>query len=366
MIPFLNLQKINNLHHEEIMSSIERVVRSGQYILGKEVYDFEKQLSQYIGIKHAIGTSNGLDSLTLIFKGLIEIGLLKKGDEVLVPANTFIASILAITHNGLKPVWVEPEISHHNINPWDAQKKTTPKTKAILLVHLYGRICWSEDLADWVEMQNLIVIEDNAQAIGASFNGTKSGAIGLAAAFSFYPGKNLGALGDAGAITTSNDALAEVILALRNYGSKEKYVNLYQGYNNRMDPIQAAVLSVKLKHLDAENDRRRSIATYYLQNIEHSDIILPTKPDRQEHCVWHLFVVRTQKRSKLMNYLSMKGIETLIHYPIPAHLQIAFKEYNNLHLPITETLKNEILSLPISPVHLQEEISYITETINQF
>lgn len=368
MIKFLDIQKINQQHQNEIEDSLLKVFRSGWYIMGQEVKAFETNLCNYIGCKNAIGVANGLDALRIIFKAYIELGVLKAGDEVIVPANTYIASVLSITDNGLIPVFTEPDINTYNIDVSKIESGITPKTKAILIVHLYGQAVFSETLRELAKKHNLLIIEDNAQAIGAEWNGIKTGNLGDASAFSFYPGKNLGALGDGGAITTDNSELAATVRTLANYGSQEKYINKYKGLNSRLDEMQAAVLSVKLKYLDAENKRRREIAQYYIDNIKNQEIILPAIKATKENLshVWHLFVIRTKNRNKLQQYLIDNGIQTLIHYPIPPHGQEAYKEYNHLSLPVTEQIHNEVLSLPISPVLTNEEIQKVVDTLNNY
>ena len=366
MIKFLDLQKVNLLHQDEIEQRLLQTFRSGWYLLGTEVKQLEQNLSAYIGAKHAIGVANGLDALRLIFKAYMELGLMHPGDEVIMPANTYIASVLAVTDNGLVPVFVEPDITTYNIDIAKIEKAITAKTKAIMIVHLYGQAVFSEELKNIARKQNLKIIEDNAQAIGAEWCGIKTGNLGDAAGFSFYPTKNLGALGDAGAVTTNDDALAKAIRALANYGSEEKYINKYQGLNSRLDEIQAAMLDVKLKYLDAENARRREISGYYIGNINHEAITLPQMPENKKAHVWHLFVIRLQERDRLQAYLSEKGIQTQIHYPIPPHKQEAYREYGHLSFAITEQIHNEVLSLPISPVMTQEEIKQVVEAVNSF
>lgn len=366
MIKFLDLQKVNLLHQQEIEEQLLKSFRSGWYISGKDVALFEEKLAAYIGAKNAIGVANGLDALRLIFKAYLEMGILQPGDEVIVPANTYIASLLAITDNNLIPVLVEPDIDTYNIDIAEIEKSLTPKTKAIMIVHLYGQAVFSNDLKSLAQKHNLKIIEDNAQAIGAEWNGIKTGNLGDAAGFSFYPGKNLGAIGDAGAITTNDDVLAKTIRALANYGSEQKYVNIYQGLNSRLDEIQAAVLSIKLKYLDTENLLRKDIAQYYIDTIKNSNIILPQLPADKNAHVWHLFVIRTPQRDKLKQYLDEKGIQTLIHYPIPPHQQAAYPQFNDLSLPITEQIHREVLSLPISPVMTTEEIRLIVDLINSY
>lgn len=366
MIKFLDLQKINLAHQQEIEEKLLQTFRSGWYLLGNEVKAFEEQLAAYTGAKHTIGVANGLDALRLILRGYIEMGVMQKGDEILVPANTYIASILAISDNGLVPVLVEPDLNTYNIDVDKIEEKITSKTKGILIVHLYGRVVFSEKLKEIAIKHQLKVIEDNAQAIGAEWNGIKTGNLGDAAGFSFYPGKNLGALGDAGGITTNDEELAQTIRALANYGSNQKYVNIYQGLNSRLDEIQAAVLGVKLKYIDAENSRRKEIAKRYIAEIKNPNIILPENPESEAEHVWHLFVIRTTERERLQNYLTENGVQTLIHYPIPPHQQEAYKEWNDLSFPITEKIHEEVLSLPISPVMREEEVIKIITILNNY
>jgi dTDP-4-amino-4,6-dideoxygalactose transaminase len=377
MIRFLELRKINAQYADDLKQVAAEVVDSGWYLLGERVKIFEQKLADFIGVKHVVTCGNGLDALRLILRAYIELGALREGDEVIVPANTYIATILAITDNRLKPVLVEPDINTYNLDMSLIEQSITDKTKAIIVVHLYGQVCWSKQLEHIAKKYNLKVIEDNAQAIGAIYLDTTSnelkrtGSLGDAAGNSFYPGKNLGALGDAGAVTTDDDRFAEVVRALRNYGSKEKYVNEYTGYNSRMDEIQAAFLTVKLKYLDKENQRRREIAQFYCENIRNDKIVLPLDREKLKITeylghVWHLFVVRTKERDKLQRYLADNEIETLIHYPIPPHKQIAYKQLNGYSLPITEEIHSQCLSLPISPVMTNDELSLIVKTINQF
>lgn len=366
MIQFLDIKKINHLHQEEIERKLVDVFRSGWYILGSEVKTFEGSLKNYLGARDAIGVANGLDALRLIFKAYIELGIMKAGDEVIVPANTYIASILAISDNQLVPVLVEPHVETFNLDINLIEQHISEKTKAILVVHLYGQCCFDEKLNLLKEKYNLKIIEDNAQAIGAEWNGKKTGTLGDAAGFSFYPGKNLGALGDGGAVSTNDEQLAKIIRELSNYGSNQKYVNTYQGLNSRLDEIQAAILSIKLNYLDIENDKRRFIANRYCSEIKNPKILIPRIPiDSREH-VWHLFVVRCQNRDRLQAYLLEKGIQTLIHYPIAPHKQKAYSEFNHLTFPLTEQLQDEVLSLPISPVMSEEDVNYIIQVCNDF
>ena len=362
MIPFLDLKKINAQYAEELKIAVSRVIDSGWYILGDEVEAFEREFAEYCSVKHCIGVSNGLDALKLILKAY-DYG---PGDEIIVPSNTYIASILAISEVGATPVLVEPNIETFNIDPNLIEKHITENTRAILVVHLYGRTAEMEAIRDIANRNNLKVIEDAAQAHGAIFKGKKTGNLGDAAGFSFYPGKNLGALGDAGAVTTNDDDLAEKIRALRNYGSLKKYENNYKGFNHRLDEIQATMLRVKLKYLNQENEARREIAKLYLQNIKNKAIILPTTPENQKENVWHVFVIRTKEREKLQTYLMNHGIQTVIHYPIPPHKQVAYLNWNDCFYPISEQIHNEVLSLPISPIQSVKNTREIIEAINQF
>lgn len=368
MIKFLDLQKINLQYQQEIEREIIQVFRSGWYLLGEEVNKFENNLAQYIGVNKAIGVANGLDALRLILRAYKELGAIKEGDEIIVPSNTYIASVLAITENNLVPVFVEPDLNTFNIDISKIEEKITIKTKAIMIVHLYGQIVFSQELKDLAEKYKLKIIEDNAQAIGAEYQGIKSGALGDAAGFSFYPGKNLGAIGDAGAVTTNDKELVQTIRAIANYGSAEKYVNKYQGLNSRLDEIQAAVLNIKLKYIDKENQKRREVANYYLKNINNPNIELPSIEDckhNKQH-VWHLFVVESKRRDDLQKYLTDNNIQTLIHYPIPPHKQAAYSQYNKLSFPISESLSNQVLSLPISSILEKKELEKIVEVINKF
>ena len=362
MISFLDLKKINDQYASELKEAVNRVIDSGWYISGSEVEAFEKEFATYCGVKHCIGVSNGLDALKLILKAY-NIG---PGDEVIVPSNTYIASILAISEVGAKPVLVEPSIETYNINPKLIEEKISDKTKAILVVHLYGRVVEMSPVFDIAKKYHLKVIEDAAQAHGAIYKGKRVGNLGDAAGFSFYPGKNLGALGDAGAITTNDDELAENLKAYRNYGSHKKYENLFKGYNNRLDEVQAALVRVKLPHLDKENDVRKKLARLYITNIKNDHIILPLMPIIFSESVWHVFTIRTANREKLQNFLMGQGIQTMIHYPIPPHKQAAYIEWSNLTYPISEKIHAEILSLPISSVQKEEDTWKIIEAINKF
>lgn len=363
MIKFLDIEKITASHGSEISEAAGRALLSGWYLQGKENVNFERNFADYIGTSHCIGCGNGLDALILIFRALIETGRLDKGDEVIVPANTYIASILAITYNGLKPVLVEPDTATLQIDPERIAEAVSPRTKALLLVHLYGRCAYSARLETICRDHGLMIIEDNAQAHGCLFDGRRTGSLGVAAGHSFYPGKNLGALGDGGAVTTDDPELAEVIRALANYGSTRKYVFKYQGRNSRLDEIQAAVLDVKLRHLDADNDKRREIARIYIDGIDNPEIEVPETPDMNAN-VFHIFPILTDRRDELQAYLAENGVQTLIHYPIPPHKQECYREWNEISLPITEDIHDRELSLPISPVLTAEEAREVVRLIN--
>ncbi len=365
MIPFLNLQKQNAQYAEELALAAERVIHSGWYILGEEVKQFEAAFSEYLGAKHVVGVGNGLDALTLIFRAYIEMGWLHYGDEVIVPANTYIASILAIVENRLKPVFVEPNVCTYNLDAKNIADAITSKTKAILMVHLYGQVSGFEAIKKLAQVNNLLIVEDNAQAAGAVYQGQKTGTLGDVAAFSFYPGKNLGALGDGGAVTTQNDELATTIRAIANYGSQKKYVNQYQGTNSRLDEMQAAFLSVKLKYLDVENQMRREVAERFCAEISNAHITLPQCEKPEQH-VWHLFVVQCKRRDELAEYLKNQGIGSMIHYPIPPHKQEALSEYADLYLPLTQKIHNEVLSLPMYSTLTRSEVAYIIQAVNKF
>ena len=372
MIKFLDLQKINAQYASELKQAASEVIDSGWFLMGKRLSSFETKLANYIGATNAIGVANGLDALRLILKAYIDLGIMNEGDEIIVPANTYIASILAITDNRLKPILVEPNQTSFNLDINLVESHITPKTKAIMVVHLYGQISWNEKLSALAKKYKLKIIEDNAQAIGAEWNGIKAGNLGDAAGFSFYPGKNLGALGDAGAVTTNDDELAKHIRALGNYGSNKKYVNEFQGLNSRLDEMQAAFLEVKLQYIDAENQYRRQLAALYLNGIKNPAIALPFpenkafEPTKNKEHVWHLFVIRCNQREKLQEYLTENGVQTLIHYPIPPNKQLAYKEMNHLDYPITNVIHNEVLSLPISPVTSEDEILKIITILNNF
>jgi len=365
MVPFLNLKLINQIHKDELIEACNRVIDSGWYIGGNELKNFETEFASYCGTKYCAGVANGLDALSITFRAWKEMGKLTDGDEVIVPANTYIASILAITENNLKPVLVEPDAKTFNLNPQLISEKVTHKTKAILPVHLYGQLAYMAEITKIAKENNLLVLEDSAQAHGATRDTKRAGNIGDASGFSFYPGKNLGALGDAGAVTTNDPELFEAITQIRNYGSKVKYKNTYKGLNSRLDEIQAAMLRIKLRHLDTQIESRRMVAETYLSEINNDKISLPFVQNREGH-VWHLFVIRTKSRDKLQAFLKDKGIETLIHYPIPPHKQDAYKELSNLELPITEAIHQEVLSLPISHVMTSDEVKQVAAAINSY
>lgn len=380
MIKFLDLHKTNLPYQTAFQNKMQHFLDKGWFILGDEVKAFESDFAQYCGTKYCIGVGNGLDAMVLIFKAYIELGKLQKGDEVIVPANTYIASILAILQADLVPVLVEPKLETYNLNPDLIAERITSKTKAILAVHLYGQLAEMDKINSIAKQHNLLVVEDAAQAHGAVANSVtvtlsaverqhltsnKAGNLSDAAAFSFYPGKNLGSLGDSGAITTNDADLAKVIFALRNYGSEQKYYNEFIGINSRLDELQAAFLNVKLPHLDTENQKRKAIVKRYVAEIKNDKIILPYWDESNNH-VFHLFVIRTENREDLQDYLKQKNIETLIHYPIPPHQQKALAQWNSLSFPITEKIHREVLSLPLSPVMTEEEVTCVVQILNQY
>jgi len=363
MIPFLDLKAINAQYREELIEACSDVIDSGWYIQGNECNTFEKEFANYCESKYAIGVANGLDALTLILKAYKELGMIQKGDEVIVPSNTYIASILAISENDLIPVLVEPDSKTYLLDPDKIEEKITKKTKAIMPVHLYGQTCQMDKINQIANKYKLKVIEDSAQAHGAYFGEKRSGNLGDASGFSFYPGKNLGALGDGGAVTTNDEELANTIRALGNYGSHKKYENRYKGTNSRLDEIHAAMLRVKLKYLDHEIKRRREIANYYLNYIENENIMLPTVREENDH-VWHVFVIRTTQRNNLQKYCLDNGVHTLIHYPIPPHKQEAYSEWKDESYPISEVIHEQVLSLPISGVQSLKDTIKIVNILN--
>lgn len=371
MIPFLDLKAINGQYRADLIRAATQVIDSGWYVQGIEVKSFEEEFAAYCGTKYCIGVANGLDALILIIRAYKELGKLKEGDEIIVPANTYIASILATTENRLKPILVEPDEHSYNLDPNLIEQSITTNTKAILVVHLYGQLADMPAINVIAHKHNLLVIEDSAQAHGAQLNGRKAGNWGDASGFSFYPGKNLGALGDAGAVTTNDDELAQTIRALGNYGSHKKYENLYQGVNSRLDEMQAAFLRVKLRHLDEEIVQRRKVAAEYNSALQGGGVVLPVQDNSidvanyQQH-VWHLFVIRTHAREKLHAYLYEQNIQSLIHYPIPPHKQDAYLAWSNMHFPVTQAIHNEVLSLPISSVMNKAQLKTIIEAVNAF
>ncbi|MBQ7421133.1 MAG: DegT/DnrJ/EryC1/StrS family aminotransferase [Prevotella sp.] len=414
MIEYLSLKRVTALHSDEIQNAVRRVVDSGWYLQGDGVATFEKQYADYIGTSHCVSCANGLDALTLIFRAYLEMGIMLPGDEVIVPANTYIASILSITENGLKPILVEPQMSTLELDETLVEAAITPRTKAILLVHLYGRCAYTPLIGTLCERHHLKLVEDNAQAHGCLFgdfgaeselreaNGDdfetkkgdgsadrnrlleashqlhasdsrlsaldsphrRTGSLGHAAAHSFYPGKNLGALGDAGAVTTDDKQLADVVRAIANYGSNRKYVFPYQGRNSRMDELHAAVLSVKLRYLDAENHRRKQIAGYYKEHITNEQIYIPDDPLADN--VWHIFPILCDKRDELQRFLAENGVQTMIHYPIPPHKQACYRVWNDLSFPITEQIHATELSLPCNQTMTQEEVECVADAVNRF
>ncbi len=361
VIKFLDLEKVNNRFREEIDLRIKKILDKGWYLQGEEDKSFEENFAKYIGVKHCIGCANGLDALNLIIRAY---GF-SSGDEIIVPANTYIASILAISENGCTPVLVEPSIITYNINPDLIEEKITGKTKAIMVVHLYGQAVQMDKIWELAKKYNLKIIEDSAQAHGAYYNGKKTGCLGDASGFSFYPGKNLGCMGDGGCVTTNDDELAKKIRAIANYGSDRKYHHIYKGINSRLDEIQAAILDVKLKYLDEDNKRRKQIAGYYRENVKNNRIILPEIYNENSH-VWHIFAIRTNNRDELQKYLEKNDIQTNIHYPTPPHKQGAYKEWENNSYPISEEIHRTELSLPISPVMTDEEVEYVVEATNKW
>jgi dTDP-4-amino-4,6-dideoxygalactose transaminase len=365
MIKFLDLQKVTQKYAEEIHEAVLRVVDSGWYLQGEENINFETDYANYIGTSTCVGVANGLDALRLILRAYMELGIMHEGDEIIVPAHTYIASILAISDNKLVPVLVEPSIDTLEIDDAKIVEAITSKTKGIMIVHLYGQCAYTNKIGDICKKYDLKLIEDNAQAHGCKFNGEKTGSLGDAAGHSFYPGKNLGAFGDAGAVTTNDSALADLVRTLANYGSDKKYVFDHLGLNSRLDEIQAAILKVKLKHLDEDIELRKNVARYYIKNIKHPDVILPIINDWDAH-VFHIFAILTHRRNELQRYLTENGIQTVIHYPIPPHKQNCYSEWNKLSLPITEQIHNQELSLPMSAVMTIDEIEMVVATINRW
>jgi dTDP-4-amino-4,6-dideoxygalactose transaminase len=364
-VKFLDLHAINKYFQKELQIALNTVVDSGWYIMGKSLQQFEQSYAEYCGVKYCLGVANGLDALILILEGYKEMGVFTAGDEILVPSNTYIATILAIQKAGLVPVLVEPSEKDFLIDVKRIEERITARTKGIMVVHLYGRLCDMEGVNQVAKKHALKVIEDSAQSHGAISKGKRSGNLGDASGFSFYPGKNFGALGDAGAVTTNDEQLANVIKAYRNYGSNEKYVNIYKGINSRLDELQAAFLSVKLPKLDEQNEKRRVIAKKFLERMKNPKVILPEWGEREAH-VWHVFVVRVKDRKSFQDHLQQRGIQTLIHYPIPPHKQAAYREWNQLSFPVSESIHNEVVSLPMHPFMQEGEIDRVIEAVNTF
>lgn len=364
-VPFLSLKEITALHSNELKEAVVNVSESGWYLQGRENEQFEKNYADFIGTKYCVGVANGLDALIWILRSYIELGRLKKGDQIIVPANTYIATIIAITENGLEPVLVEPRFDTLELDDSLIEEKITPKTKGIMLVHLYGRCAYTEKIKEICRLKNLFLFEDNAQAHGCRYNGKMTGSLGNAAAHSFYPGKNLGAFGDAGAVTTDDKEVADCIRSLANYGSSKKYVFDYIGRNSRLDEIQAAVLSVKLKYLEKDNERRKKVAALYIKGIKNPSVILPKTMEKDAN-VFHLFPVLSEKRDELQKYLFDNGIGTIIHYPVPPHKQKCYSEWNSISLPVTEKIAAMELSIPIGPSITDEQIEHVINCINNW
>jgi len=364
-IPFLNLARLNAAYKRELLLAAEEVIDSGWYVLGGKLATFERNFSSYCGVEYSLGVGNGLDALRIIFRSYIEMGLLSAGDEVIVPANTYIASILAITDNALVPVFVEPDPVTYNLSCKNVSEKIGKKTRAILAVHLYGQLCDMDQLCDLAKSFDLLLVEDCAQAHGAARRGRKAGAWGDASGFSFFPGKNLGALGDAGIILTDQKELFEISGSLRNYGSKVRYINDHQGVNSRLDEIQAAFLDVKLQYLEKEISERRKISRVYRDEIKSPSVTLPVCSDEESH-VWHQFVIRAERREDLQMFLKARGINTLIHYPIPPHKQKAYSQFNNLNLPVSESIHDSVLSLPVDPYMSASDIQRVVSAVNEY
>lgn len=365
MIKYLDLQRVTVMHATEIHEAVNRIVDGGWYLQGEETRAFEAEYAQYIGTRHCIGCGNGLDALTLILRAYKELGVMQEGDEIIVPANTYIATILAITENGLRPVLVEPCIDTFQIDDTLINQAVTERTRAIIIVHLYGRCAYTEKIANVCRQYNLKLIEDNAQAHGCMYENRHTGSLGDAAGHSFYPGKNLGALGDAGAVTTNDDELADTIRSIANYGSKRKYIFDYKGRNSRIDEMQAAILRIKLQYLDIDNTRRKEIAMKYISSVKNPRLTLPSQ-DYCEHSVHHIFPILCAERDRLQQYLAEHGVQTLIHYPIPPHKQTCYKDMTGLSLPITERIHREELSLPLNQTMTDEEVEYVIKVLGKF
>lgn len=364
-VSFLNLKEVTSLHGKEINEAVTRVVNSGWYLQGEENAKFEAAFAKYIGTKYCVGVANGLDALDWIFRAYIELGRIKKGDEIIVPANTFIATILAISENELVPVFIEPSIDTLEMDTDLIESKLTPKTKGIMLVHLYGRCSYTSKVSEICRENQIYLFEDNAQAHGCIYKNKRTGSIGHANGHSFYPGKNLGALGDAGAVTTDDEEVANTIRVLANYGSSKKYIFDYIGRNSRLDEIQAAILNVKLKYLEEENEYRKHVAKMYIDGIKNNKVKIPYNHDLSSN-VFHIFPILSERRDDLQLYLKDHNIGTVIHYPIPPHKQKCYKKYSNISLPITELIAAQELSIPMGPCLSKEQISYVIDTINKW
>jgi len=365
MIKNIDLLAVTNSHLDEYEQAVCRVIKSGWYLQGNENAEFEKRYAQFIGTKYCVGVANGLDALRLIMRAYIELGEMKHGDEIIVPANTYIATILAISDNNLIPVLVEPDINTYQIDPEKIEEKITSATRGIMIVHLYGQCAYTDKIASICQKYKLKLMEDNAQAHGCKYNGKMTGSLGDAAAHSFYPTKNMGAFGDAGAVTTNDKEIADLVRILANYGSGKKYIFDFRGINSRLDEIQATILNIKLRYIEEDNNYRKNIARYYIDNIKHNDIIVPKITNWDAH-VFHIFTIRTIKRDELQNYLQDNGVHTVVHYPIPPHKQKCYTNWNNLSLPITELIHEQELSLPMSPVIPLEEVRKIVKLINEW
>ncbi len=365
VIPFLDIKQINLNYETQFKAAFDELLQSGWFLLGEKIKIFETEFANYCGTNNCIGVANGLDALILIFEAYKSLGLLNEKDEVIVPANTYIASLLAISKAGLKPILVEPNLNDYLIDPTKIEQAITANTKAILVVHLYGQVCDMDAINAIAKQNNLLIIEDSAQAHGAFYKGKRTGNLGDASGFSFYPGKNLGALGDAGCVTTNSNELAESIRSIRNYGSKIKYEHTEKGINSRLDEIQAALLSIKLKDLDIDNTKRQAVAKYYLENINNINVDT-SAPNTITGHVWHVFGVRVKNRTHFQNYLTENGIQTVIHYPKAPHKQLAYKELSDLNFPISEKIHEEIISLPISPILPETDMKYIVEIVNKY
>ncbi len=363
MIKYLDLKSINEAYDGEIRQAIDEVLLSGWYLMGSATSRFEQHYAEYIGTRYCVGCGNGLDALTLILRAYKEMGRLHDGDEVIVPANTYIASMLGITDNGLTPVLVEPSLQTLQIDDTQIERAITPRTRAIMIVHLYGRCAFTPLIGEICEKHQLLLIEDNAQAHGCTFEGRHTGALGHAAGHSFYPTKNLGAIGDAGAVTTDDEELAQIVASIANYGSSRKYVFDYPGRNSRIDELQAAILDVKLKHLDADNDRRKAIAALYINKVENPRIRMP---QASRDSVYHIFPVLCEHRDELQQYLRLHDVESQIHYPIPPHRQRCYRQWNHLSLPVTEMIHEQELSLPCNQVMTDEEVEHIIRLLQHF